>query len=293
MKIAIIANPISGGGRAYHSIQSYVHKWKHTNWDVEILATRCRDHAGLIAQELLQNPPDLVAICGGDGTLNEVASRVARPPFPVALLPGGTANVVARELGLPLDPIRALQVALSRVVRQVDLGELNAGIRRFLFVAGIGFDAFVVANVRPGLKNKLGMAAYAAAIVSCLRSYSFPEFQVVVDGRSYTATSCLACNAKSYGGGLLFCPGADMSDGLLDVLILEGNRRSALGRFLLRAWLGNAEDQDWIHRVRAREVQIEGGAGVLVQADGELAGSLPLKIGLIDRAFPLVIPQKL
>jgi diacylglycerol kinase (ATP) len=290
MKIVIIANPIAGGGRAYHSIQSYVHKWKHSNWDVGILATRSRDHAGLLAQELLQNPPDLVAVCGGDGTLNEIASRVPCPPFPVALLPAGTANVVARELGLPLDPIRALQVALNRVVRPVDLGELNAGIRRFLFVAGIGFDAFVVANVRPGLKKKLGMAAYAAAIVSALRSYSFPEFQVVVDGRSYTATSCLACNAKSYGGGLLFCPKADMSDGLLDIVILEGNRRLALGCFLLRAWLGNAENQGWIHRVRARKVQIEGGADVLVQADGELTGSLPLKIGLIDRTFPLVVP---
>jgi diacylglycerol kinase (ATP) len=290
MKLVIIANPIAGGGRAYHSIQDYVHKWKHTNWDVEILATRSRDHAGLLAQELLQNPPDLVAVCGGDGTLNEVASRVPRPPFPVALLPAGTANVLARELGLPLDPIRALLVALNRVVRPVDLGELNAGVRRFLFVAGIGFDAFVVANVRPGLKKKLGMAAYAAAIVSGLRSYSFPEFQVFVDGRSYTATSCLACNSKSYGGGLLFCPGADMSDGLLDVLILEGNRRLALGCFLLRAWLGNAENQSWIHRMRARKVQIEGGADVLVQTDGELTGSLPLKIGLIDRTFPLVVP---
>ena len=290
MKIVIIANPISGGGRAYHSIQSYVRNWKHSNWDVEILATRSRDHAGLLAQALLQNPPDLVAICGGDGTVNEVASRVPRPPFPVALLPAGTANVLARELGLPLDPIRALRVALSRVVRRVDLGELNGGIRRFLFVAGIGFDAFVVANVRPGLKRKLGMAAYAAAIVSCLRSYSFPEFQVVVDGRSHTATSCLACNSEGYGGGLLFCPGADMSDGLLDVLILEGNRRLALGCFLLRAWLGNAEVRGWIHRMRARVVQIEGGAGVLVQTDGELAGSLPLKIALIDRTFPLVVP---
>ena len=142
----------------------------------------CREswqHAVAIMQVCLLRswfriPQIYSAICGGDGTLNEVASRVPYPPFPVALLPAGTANVVARELGLPLDPIRALQVALNRVVRPVDLGELNAGVRRFLFVAGIGFDAYVVANVRPALKKKLGMAAYAAAIVSGLRRYSFP-----------------------------------------------------------------------------------------------------------------------
>jgi YegS/Rv2252/BmrU family lipid kinase len=293
MKLVIIANPIAGNGRAYHSIQSYIRRWKHPDWEVEVLETRGPDHAGLLAHELQRNPPDLVAVCGGDGTVNEVASRVPRPPFPVALLPAGTANVVARELGLPLDPVRALQVALNRFVRNVDLGELNSGTRRFLFVAGIGFDAFVVANVRYGLKKKLGMAAYAAAIVSCLRRYSFPQFQVVIDGRKYPATSCLVCNAQSYGGGLLFCPEADMGDGLLDVLILEGKRKLALGCFLLRAWLGYAFAGGWIHRMRARQLTVEGGPDVLVQADGELAGGLPLEISLIDNAFPLVVPQKL
>jgi len=293
MKLVIIANPIAGGGRAYRRIQAYLRQWPHPDWKIEILTTRRRDQAGLFAEGLLEDPPDILAICGGDGTVNEVASRVPHPPFPIALLPAGTANVVARELRIPLDPVRALQVALNGAVRRVDLGELGAGARRFLFVAGIGFDAYVVAKVRPDLKNKIGMAAYAAAIISCLRNYSFPEFQVVVEGRSYTATSCLACNAKSYGGGLLFCPEADMGDGLLDVLVLEKQSRIALARFLLQAWRGKAENREWIHRLRARTLQIEGGDEALVQADGELAGSPPVKIGLTHAAFPLVVPEKL
>ncbi len=257
------------------------------------MTTRGHDHAGLLAQELLGAPPDLLAICGGDGTVNEIASSVPAPPFPVALVPAGTANVLARELRIPLNPIRALQVGLQRTVRKVDLGRLGAGMRRFLFVAGIGFDAHVVASMKPGFKSALGIAAYVAATAACLRSYSFPEFQVIADGRTYTATSCLACNTKSYGGGLLFCPQADMSDGLLDVLVIEGQHRLRLARFLLNAWRGKPETGDWIHRLRVRALRIEGSANVPVQADGERTGSLPLEISLSNSSFPLVIPPKI
>jgi len=292
MKLAIIANPVAGGGRAYKSIRNYTRHWKPAGWEVIILATRERGHAGLLARELLQNPPDLLVICGGDGTVNEVATLVPEPPFPIGLIPAGTANVIARELGLSLNPVVALQIALKRAVRRVDLGELGPGLRRrFVFVAGIGFDAYVASRVNPGLKAKLGMAAYAAAIVRCLRSYSFPEFQVAADGRTFTATSCIVSNAKSYGGGLLFTPDADMSDGLLDILVLEGRHRLELAWFLIQAWLKKPAIRSWIHRLPAKELRMEGPASVPVQADGELAGGLPLTIGLLRSTFPLVVPE--
>jgi diacylglycerol kinase (ATP) len=293
MNLVIIANPAAGHGRAHKSVQKYVRRWPHPEWNARIMTTSGRDHAGLLARELLGDPPDLLAICGGDGTVNEIASSVPDPPFPVALIPAGTANVLARELEIPLNPVRALQIALKRNVRRVDLGRLGVGTRRFLFAAGIGFDAHVVASIRPEFKNTLGMATYFAATVACLRSYSFPEFHVIADGRTYTATSCLACNAKSYGGGLLFCPQADMSDGLLDILVIEGRHRLRLARFLLNAWRRKPETGDWIHRLRVRTLRIEGSADVPVQTDGELAGSLPLEISLSTSSFPLVIPPKI
>jgi YegS/Rv2252/BmrU family lipid kinase len=291
MKLTIIANPIAGRGRAYRSIQRYVRQWPHPDWEVELLTTRARNHAGLLARELLAHPPDLLAVCGGDGTVNEIATYVPQPPFPVALLPAGTANVLARELGLPLNPVRALKIALGGTIRKVDLGSLGLESgRRFLFVAGIGFDAYVVSQVRLGLKSKLGIVAYAVAILECLQKYSFPEFQVAVGGRTFTATSCLACNSKRYGGGLLFCPEADMCDGLLDILILEGRRRLALAGFLLQAWLQRPMKGGWIHRLRSDALRIESAEGVSVQVDGELAGGLPLDAGLAHSVFPLIIP---
>jgi diacylglycerol kinase (ATP) len=289
MKLIIIANPIAGRGRAYRALQRHLLGGSHPGWEIELLTTRGPEDAGLLVQGLLAHPPDLLGICGGDGTVNEIASVVPDPPFPIAILPAGTANVVARELGVPLNPVRALRMALIATVRHIDLGELDGGRRRFLFVAGAGFDAYVVASAKPKLKKKFGMAAYAATTVDCLRHYSFPEFQATVNGKSFTTISCLACNGKSYGGGLLFCPAAVMNDGLLDFLILERRGRLELAGFLLKAWLGIAATGDWIHRLRADSLQIEGDSRVLVQVDGECAGTAPLEIGLRKNIFPLKV----
>ena len=148
MNLTIIANPIAGRGRAYQSLQRYVRQWPHPDWQCELLPTRRPNHAGMLARELLAHPPDLLAVCGGDGTMNEIATAVPEPPFPVALLPAGTANVLARELGLPLNPVRALKIALNGNARKIDLGLLGPGLRRrFLFVAGIKTDRVLP---RPG-----------------------------------------------------------------------------------------------------------------------------------------------
>ena len=136
MKITIIANPVAGRGRAYKVIHRLFRRWPDREWACELVWTRCPEHAGVLAMEQLSNPPDVLAVCGGDGTLQEVISRVPDPPFPVALLPAGTSNVLARDLGLPLNPLRALEVALKRVVRRVDLGSVNAGATHsFLLMA--------------------------------------------------------------------------------------------------------------------------------------------------------------
>ncbi len=291
MKLSVIANPVAGGGRAYKLIQRYFKQWDDSGWEIDFQTTQSRDHAGLLARGLMGSPPDLLVVCGGDGTLNEIASQIPTAPFPIAIVPAGTANVVARELRLPLDPIKALEIGLKRALKKIDLGKLGPGSRRrFLFVTGIGFDAYVAAKVSERLKSVIGIGAYAVAIARCLQTYSFPEFQVIASDRTYAATSCLACNARSYGGELLFCPTADLCDGQLDILVMEGRRRLELARFLIKARLQKPETHEWVHRFRTDELRIEGPPDVYVQADGELIGGLPLDIGLTPSGFSLVIP---
>jgi len=289
MKITIIANPVAGRGRAYKIIHRLTRHWPYKDWECEFLSTRCPEHAGVLAMEQLANPPDLLAVCGGDGTLHEVVSRVPDPPFPVALLPAGTANVLARDLRLPLDPVRALDFALKGTVRHVDLGRLMARTpRSFLLMVGVGFDAYVASRVRPAIKSRLGMLAYAFSTLHSLATYAFPEFQVSAGEQEFAATSCLIANAKGYGVGLIFTPAADMFDGLLDILVLEGRSRLGYLRFLWNAWRRHPKMYPWIRQLRAPALKVTGPRGLWVHADGELVGTLPIEISIACRAFPLV-----
>ncbi len=290
-RLAIIANPISGGGRAFKKLKQHIKVWPYTDWEVELHATKCAEHAGVLARAMLERPPDLLAVCGGDGTLHEVISSVPAPPFPVAMLPSGTANVLARELELPLDPIQALELALKGVVRRVDFGSLRGRQQRhFLCMAGIGLDAYIAATVRPQLKRRIGMASYYVASARALMSYPFPEFHILLPGETLTVTWCLIANTHSYGGGVVFVPDADMNDGRFDVLYVQGKARMSICRFLFSAWRGKPRLGEIAHRRRLAALKIAGPGGLWVHADGELVGSLPQEVTLSPASFPLIVP---
>jgi diacylglycerol kinase (ATP) len=291
MRITIIANPVAGRGHGYRAIERLARRWPYSDWEYELRSTR-RDHsAGMLVLRLLSNPPDLLAVCGGDGTLMEIASVLPDPPFPIALLPAGTANVLARVLELPLDPVRGLEIALRRTVHRVDLGLISSESRHsFLSMVGIGLDAYVASTVRTAVKDRLGMFAYVVSAVRALAKYTFPTFLVKTGQEEFQATWCLAANAKGYGGGLVLTPEADMCDGLFDVLLVEGRSKGAYLKILLNSLLGCHLSDARIRRFRASSLQITGPPGLCVQADGELVGKLPVTIGLSPRAFPLVVP---
>lgn len=292
MKISIIANPTAGRGRAYKKLKEYVGRWPHQDWEVELLPTQCPEHAGEIARELASRPPDIVAVCGGDGTVSEVATFLPDPPFPVAVIPSGTSNVLAKELGLSADPIEALRKALDGRTRRVDMGILKGrSERRFLLMAGIGFDAYIVSKVRPGMKARMGEAAYLIEVLRSVAGYSYSRFQVITEAGSFNATSCIVANARGYGGKLVFSPEADLGDGFFDLLILEESSWLGYVRFLRSAQRGKPREFPWVRRCRCRTVKIEGPRGIWVQADGELFGTLPVDITIVPSCYPLVVPK--
>lgn len=291
MRLAILVNPVAGRGKAWRRLERHLRNWTHSDWEPEVHLTKRPGHAGLIVRELLHRPPDLLAVCGGDGTMNEIVSEVPEPPFPVAILPAGTANVLARELGMPLHPVRALEQALRGRRRRADLGRLEAAhSRSFLLMAGIGFDAYVVRKCSTRLKNIAGIAAYYQAVLRSASSYTFPEFEVTTGPEQFVGVSCIIANAEGYGGGLVLTPGANMWDGMLDTLVLERRSRLQLLRFLVGARFGKsrAGDLPGVRRARSAEVQVGGAREVWVQADGELVGQLPLQARVIPSVVPLV-----
>ncbi len=245
-----------------------------------------------MALEQASNPLDLLAVCGGDGTLQEVATALPNPPFPVALLPAGTANVLARIIGLPLDPLAALEIALRRKIQRIDIGVITGATRNaFLSMAGMGLDAHIAACVSAALKDRLGMPAYALSAIRALAAYDFPEFKVRVNREEVRAAWCLVANSRGYGGGLIFTPDADMCDGLFDVLTVETRSPSAYARILLRAWARLPVNFSEVRCFRADSLAIEGPSTLKFQADGEIIGGPPARIAMLPASFPLIIPE--
>jgi diacylglycerol kinase (ATP) len=294
MKLAIIANPVAGRGRAYRKLQKLLARWPHPDWEVELLLTRGPEHAGELALRLAGKLPDLLAVCGGDGTISEVASSLPDPPFPIAILPAGTANVLAREFGISPNPAIALVQALSGTVQRIDSVRLaGRSTRRFLLMAGIGFDAQIVCQTTPSAKARIGMMAYVISIMKQISTYRFPTFQVATEEKTYSASSCVVCNARFYGSGMVFSPQADPRDGELDLVIVEGSNRIRYLSFLLSAQLRRPWDGSFVKRCRARTIRVEGARGIWIQADGELVGTLPVEMKIFPSSFPLIVPQKI
>ncbi len=292
MRILIIANPRSGRGRAFRRVQEYVRNWPHSSWDVDLIATRAPGHAAEIARTLMARPPDILAVCGGDGTVNEVLNGMSEPGSPVAVLPGGTANVLARAIGIPLDPLEALRVALRGSCLQVDSCLLRGTQdRRFLLMAGAGFDAYVVSRTSSTLKDRVGIAAFYQSTLQCLVTYDFPEFLLEAEDLSIRTTTCVVANSRGYGGGLVLTPSADMTDGLLDIVAVQGRSRVKLALFALTALQGKPRGYPWVRYTRARSVQIEGPSRVMVQVDGEQVGTLPAAVQIVPHSFHLAVPS--
>jgi diacylglycerol kinase (ATP) len=293
VRVLVIGNPVAGRGLPLRRLRAYLEKNRPDNMLVELAVTSSAAEARSIARRAVADPPDVLAVCGGDGSVNEVACAVQDPPFPLAVLPGGTQNLLARELGINRDPVEALRCLPRLAARRVDLGLINDGSRGvFLLMVGIGFDAWVAASVSAADKKRWGTGAYYSAVCRALTNYPVRTFSVRDPERRITCSSCVISNAAAYGGGLALNPLADMSDGVLDVLTLGIGRRVGYFRFLLAARLGLALDFKTLNRFRSALVEVEGPRGVQVQADGEVCGQLPITVSVRARAFPVLAPQR-
>jgi len=292
-RLSIIVNPVAGRGRVWHRLRSILDAWPYPDWEPGVHVTGAPGDAGRFAAGLMRDPPERVAVCGGDGTLNELASAVPEPACPIALIPAGTANVLAHELNIPLDAERAVAAAVGGTVQGVDLGRIEGRRQRcFLLMAGAGLDAFIVSRTSSRLKGNIGMASYYLSAIHSLLTYSFPEFEVETEREGFRASSCIIANAHSYGGGLVLTPDADIRDGLFDVLVIQGKPKILYLRVLVRALMRRPRAYPWARVVRAGKVSLAGPAAVPLQADGESAGGLPVEITLVPRSFPLVVPPE-
>ena len=292
-RLAAVVNPHSGGGRHRRDVPLILSALRGLGYDVEKLETEAAGDASGLARRAVEAGFDIVAVLGGDGTVNEAINGLAGSDVPLAIIPTGTVNVLAMELGIPLDPPDAVKLLDTTAdhVSWIDLG--LAGDRYFGLMAGVGMDAAVVAALHPAMKKALKEAAFAVQGLATYLTHEEALIRVVSEERTVEGYFAVFGNSSNYGGAFGITPLADMRDGLLDVCVLKDKS------FVSTVWywaaaLINAHIRhpkvEYFRTERADVSAVEQGKEVLVQTDGELAGRLPMECRVVPHALRVVVP---
>ena len=291
----LISNPKTGRytSRRLRPIQETVSQLKSLGVDVELKLTTRPHEATEIAARAARNGSSDVFVAGGDGTSNEVIQGLAGTKARLGIIPRGTANVLARELGLPLGEKEAAVVAARGNSRRIHLGlaidETNNVSRYFALMAGIGLDASIVRHVRPHLKKRIGKGAFWISGLSHLATWSPHPFTLEIEGREYAATFAAIGKAPRYGGDLAITPGARLDEPEFEVCIIETSNRFRYLRLLsytLRA--GMPRNNPVVQFIKTDRVLARGDAPV--QIDGELIGGLPMRFEIAPQSLEVIVP---
>ncbi len=223
----IIYNPGSGRRRGRHqAVSQMVELLQPRGLSVEPRATAAPGDATRLSRDALAAGVQTIVVHGGDGTVNEALQPLVGGPTPLAVWPGGTANVLARELALPGDLEGVADMIAAGRTRRVSVG--RAGSRYFLVMAGVGLDAALVRAVNPRLKRLTGQGAFWIAWLQQLIRWQPQPFMIEVDGQRYGATFTVLANAASYGGGLRIAPASQPGQRVPGPLSLRLDRSSAV-----------------------------------------------------------------
>jgi YegS/Rv2252/BmrU family lipid kinase len=230
-------------------------------------------------------------VAGGDGTVNEVINGLRPDTPPVALIPMGTANVLAAEIGLSSEPAEIARTIALGEARQVSLGEVNG--KKFALMTGVGFDAFVVAAVSTSLKRMIGKGAYVLASLSQFLKGRLPRFEMHIDGVRYEAASMVIANARFYGGRFVCAPEARMDSDVLHVCLFERPGRFYVAAYALALLLGLLHRMPGYRILPAKRIDIRQPDGAAIQSDGDFIGLTPAQVMVLPRAAWIVFPPSL
>ncbi|MCE2576060.1 diacylglycerol kinase family protein [Komagataeibacter sp. FNDCR2] len=289
--IFIIVNPCAGGHRSGR-VARFAHHLRQAGLDVEIGHTRFRGHATVLARAAAQTPGCThIVAAGGDGTIAEVAEGMAGSDCVLAILPLGTANVLARELALPFDDALTARIIAAGGSRTIWPGRLQSSAWDGLFVqmVGVGFDAHVVHGVSTRLKNAVGRMAYVVSMLGALRQYRFPTMTVMVDGVAHEAVSAIISKGARYGGKYVLAPHSMQGEQRFCVVLFHVAGIGAVLRAGFALLRGTLARQKGVTILTGRRVEIPARPALPVQGDGDARGFTPLRIDISDRPLRVAV----
>jgi YegS/Rv2252/BmrU family lipid kinase len=298
----VIHNPSAGSGRRGRArrLDGVRRALEHRGVVSDLVETRVPGDATGFGRRAGTEGYAFVLVCGGDGTLNEVVNGLVGTPgartVALGVLPAGTANILARELGVPRDLEQAAACITAGTARRIALGlaiPVDAPDRRryFVCVAGAGPDGEIVHSIDLALKKRVGILAYwwGAARVTC--SYGFPRFRVTANAHQVDASFVTVGRTRRYGGPFMLTPDARLDEDAFDVVALVTRRRAAYLGHLPAAWRGSLRGRG-IHRWKTTNVTCAplGDRPVHAQVDGEPIGPLPVEFSIVPDALTIVTP---
>lgn len=236
-------------------------------------------------------------MCGGDGTIAEAATGLAGSTTPLAIIPGGTGNQVAQNLGIPLDIAAAARVAVQGCETTMDLGRI--GDRYFALIAGAGFDAAVMRSATRELKERWGLGAYVYAAVKEALTLAPQRFSITADDRQFEvdAVSVMVANAGELFGGWLPLrfslapePEGAWRDGLFDVVIVAPRHAPDVASILWRVAHRRFSGSERLVHFQAQSITIDAEPPIAVQIDGDPAGVSPVSMHVVRDALRVMVP---
>ena len=289
MNVSLVVNPAAGNNASLSidTIKSLLQK----KASLSTLITEKQGDAFEFAKGLINK--DRIIVAGGDGTINEVINGLLSSEdsetreIPLSIIPMGTANVLAKELGIPEDIDGAVNRIFSGSAKKISLGRING--RYFSLMAGIGFDAETVLGVKKDFIKKIsGKLAHVVSGLKVLMRYNPSLVKIITGEKEIEGYTAIIGNAKCYGGFNYVTPLASLTDNKLDICVFKGKSKLDLLRFVSGVLRQKHLDFQDVEYLNASAQEIKSDSKVHVQIDGEYFGTLPVKIVVVSGAVSLV-----
>jgi YegS/Rv2252/BmrU family lipid kinase len=294
----LIAN-LAAARTAWAGIDRVAGTLRDGGWEVEVLATQGPGHARELAEHGVKKNVDVVTVFGGDGTTMQAAAALVGTDVALGVIPGGTGNLLAGNLRIPLSPIRAARALLTAQPQPFDLGRMERpnGIQYFAVACGAGYDARVMAATLSQHKRRWGMAAYVATTLRLIAGIQSTLHIITIDGVQYEAHAAMVLVANC--GEVIprivrLGPGITPTDGFLDVIVLRADSFSQSVRAvwdLIRLAPGVVGGGTFVGHARGREVRVESDEIQPVQLDGEPGGETPFTASVVPGAIRIMVPR--
>jgi diacylglycerol kinase (ATP) len=259
---------------------------------IHIAMTERPGHAIDIARDHPADIDTIIAV-GGDGTVSDVVTGSRSEPLTIAIIPVGSTNIIAKDLGIPLDIDAAIRVALGDS-QPIAIDVATAGTTTFIHMAGAGFDAAMMRDASRTMKRKVGWLAYVPAAIRHLR---YPTFiaEITVDGQHVSIPArvvLLALGSSIIKPRYVVGEGIDRTDGIIDVCVYNPPNLLAAGSCLLWIALGKPCRSRWHHQFRGTRVSLDADRAVPFEVDGDPLGTLPVEIEVSRRTVNILVPRK-